>query len=224
MSRKRRRVGGRFVTAFCRCLCRRIVARIGLPSTKRPVICARFSVLRRLILTVVLEVTDGRTQPMVWNADFFQKSGRYAVSMSSVHDVASYILHKQGRMSTWKLQKLIYYSLAWSLVWDDEEPLFDEPIQAWANGPVCPELYRIHKREFAIDDPWPRGDWRSLSSSQRGTVDAVLKYYGKHSGHWLSELTHRETPWKKAREGLPAKARGKHEITRASMSLYYSSL
>jgi uncharacterized phage-associated protein len=32
--------------------------------------------------------------------------------MASVHDVASYILHKTGSISTWKLQKLAYYSQA----------------------------------------------------------------------------------------------------------------
>ena len=39
----------------------------------------------------------------------------------TVFDVANYILNKQGSMSAMKLQKLVYYSQAWSLVWDDEE-------------------------------------------------------------------------------------------------------
>ncbi|WP_307850044.1 MULTISPECIES: type II toxin-antitoxin system antitoxin SocA domain-containing protein [unclassified Saccharopolyspora] len=42
-------------------------------------------------------------------------------------------------MTAMKLQKLVYYSQAWHLVWD-ERPLFDEPVQAWANGPVVPDL------------------------------------------------------------------------------------
>jgi len=49
----------------------------------------------------------------------------------SVHDVAAYILKKQGEMSAMKLQKLVYYSQAWSLVWD-EKPLFRAQIEAWA--------------------------------------------------------------------------------------------
>ena len=57
----------------------------------------------------------------------------------SVLDVAASILKQHGPMSTWKLQKLCYYSQAWSLVWD-EEPLFSEDIQAWAHGPVIPKL------------------------------------------------------------------------------------
>ena len=39
--------------------------------------------------------------------------------MASVFDVAKYILQKSGSMSTWKLQKLCYYSQAWSLAWTE---------------------------------------------------------------------------------------------------------
>jgi uncharacterized phage-associated protein len=56
------------------------------------------------------------------------------IVVASVFDVAQYILRKQGGMTTMKLQKLVYYAQAWSLVWD-EEPLFDQPIEAWSNGP-----------------------------------------------------------------------------------------
>ena len=42
--------------------------------------------------------------------------------MTTVHDVAAYILQKLGKMTTMKLQKLVYYSQAWSLVWDEKPP------------------------------------------------------------------------------------------------------
>ena len=45
--------------------------------------------------------------------------------MASVFDVAKYILKQAGEMSTWKLQKLCYYSQAWSLAWTEHE-LFSE--------------------------------------------------------------------------------------------------
>ncbi len=61
--------------------------------------------------------------------------------MAQLNDVARYILELQGgEVSTMKLQKLMYYSQAWSLVWD-EKPLFDAHIEAWANGPVIRELF-----------------------------------------------------------------------------------
>ena len=67
--------------------------------------------------------------------------------MASAHDVARYIVRQLAPLSTIKLQKLVYYSQAWHLVWEDA-PLFDERVEAWANGPVVPEIYREHRGEF----------------------------------------------------------------------------
>ena len=69
--------------------------------------------------------------------------------MATVFDVAKYILRKCGRISTWKLEKLCYYSQAWTMAWD-EIPLFNEDFEAWANGPVCPEFFKEHKGMFSI--------------------------------------------------------------------------
>ena len=76
-------------------------------------------------------------------------------AMANVHDVAAYILGRCGPMTAMKLQKLVYYSQAWSLVWD-ERPLFPESIEAWANGPVVPALYDRHRGAFKLN-AWPIG-------------------------------------------------------------------
>ena len=64
--------------------------------------------------------------------------------MASVFDVAKYVLKKTGQITTMKLQKLVYYCQAWSLAWDGK-PLFPEEFKAWANGPVCQELFVKHR-------------------------------------------------------------------------------
>jgi len=142
--------------------------------------------------------------------------------MANAHDVATYILKKRGRMTVMKLQKLVYYSQAWSLVWDDK-PLFRDRIEAWANGPVVPNLYAAHRGMFDVK-AWPKGDFRNLTAVQRETIDAVLEFYGDKSSQWLSDLTHSEDPWKEARKGLAPTQRGGNEITHASMAEYYSGL
>lgn len=142
--------------------------------------------------------------------------------MANVFDVAAYILKKQGSITAMKLQKLVYYSQAWSLVWD-EEPLFNEEIQAWKNGPVVPELYKAHAGQFRIES-LPRGDANNLTGKEKETVDSVLETYGDKTSQWLSDLTHMEDPWMNAREGLPADSSSQKEITHASMAEYYSSL
>jgi uncharacterized phage-associated protein len=142
----------------------------------------------------------------------------------SVHDVAAYILKNQGEISAMKLQKLVYYSQAWSLVWDDK-PLFRAPIQAWANGPVVPLLYRNHRGQFSLKS-WPLGAAAKVIRDGNGkaTIDSVLKFYGDKSGQWLSELTHKEDPWLNARKGLSDDDPSTQEITLSAMAEYYGAL
>ena len=146
------------------------------------------------------------------------------MSTVSVFDVAKYILKECEPMTAMKLQKLVYYCQAWSLVWDDE-PLFSERIEAWANGPVVRELFDVHKGRFKIfSNLLPKGDPDCLDEKQKETIKAVLNYYGDKSSQWLSDLAHMEQPWKNAREGLSELERGNREITLDSMAEYYSSL
>ncbi len=142
--------------------------------------------------------------------------------MSSVFDVAAYILQQQGQMATWKLQKLIYYSQAWSLVWDDDV-IFPEEIEAWANGPVVRELYYVHCGKYQIRT-LARGNAETLTDEQRETVDAVLDFYCGKSSQWLKDLTHMEQPWQLARRGVPASERGNAIVTKESLAEYYGSL
>ena len=144
--------------------------------------------------------------------------------MVSVFDVAKYILEQQGDMTAMKLQKLVYYAQVWSLVWD-EDVLFHSPIQAWANGPVVPDLFYFHRGHFKVGaSDFSHADTENLSEKQKETIDQVLAFYGSKPAQWLSELTHRELPWKNAREGLEPLERGNNEIALDDMADYYGTL
>lgn len=144
--------------------------------------------------------------------------------MANVFDVARYILKQHGPMSTVKLQKLVYYSQAWSLVWD-EKPLFKNKIQAWANGPVVPVLFQEHKGKFMVGyKNFPNGNINNLTKDEKETIDNVLDYYGNKSAQWLVDLTHLEDPWKEARKGYKPGENCENEISLGSMIEYYSGL
>jgi uncharacterized phage-associated protein len=139
----------------------------------------------------------------------------------SVHDVAAAVLHTCGRpISAMKLQKLVYYCQAWHLAWLGR-PLFRDRIEAWANGPVVPELYRKHRGRFEVDD-WPWGDASALPAQQQAVIAAVMETYGAVSARALSERTHRELPWRDARAGLNDGDRSSAVIAHDALQAYYS--
>jgi len=142
--------------------------------------------------------------------------------MASVHDVANYILAERGTMSTWKLQKLAYYSQAWHLVWA-EGALFQDRIEAWANGPVAPALYNHHRGQFNVSK-WSKGDSEKLTKAEKATIDRVLASYGTLSGQQLSQLTHNEGPWQEARSGLAPTESSSAQISLESMSAFYLAI
>jgi uncharacterized phage-associated protein len=142
--------------------------------------------------------------------------------MADVFDVAQYILARQGVMSAMKLQKLVYYAQAWHCAWTDDV-LFPNRIEAWKDGPVCPDLWQMHAKSFRVSK-LRKGDPGHLTADEKDTIDRVLAFYGNKAPQWLSDLTHMEDPWRDARRGVPAGAAANSEITPASMTQYYSSL
>ena len=141
--------------------------------------------------------------------------------MATAHDVAASILKRTGPIDTFKLEKLAYYAKAWHFVWQGV-PLFSARIEAWAHGPVVPALYEKHRGQFAVQT-WRWGDEGNLSEDEIETIETVLLAYKKYRGWELAELTHREDPWRLAREseGLTEGQRGNPEITDESMQTYY---
>ena len=144
--------------------------------------------------------------------------------MPTVLDVAAYIVKKCGPITTMKLEKLVYYCQAWSLAWDDK-PLFDEDFEAWANGPVCPELFRRHKGLFVADEKlFSDVNDYPFDRDQLETMNAVLRDLKDKSPQWLSDLTHSERPWKEARAGCAPGEACNNVIEKEVMQEYYGGL
>jgi uncharacterized phage-associated protein len=120
------------------------------------------------------------------------------LTMAHVQDVAAYILRERGPMTAMQVQKLCYYAYGYHLAWEGR-PLFPERFQAWANGPVSPALYKLHKGCFMLQAGDIAGDPDVLDDGERESVRLVLDAYGDLSAHQLSVMTHREPPWQAAR-------------------------
>jgi len=111
----------------------------------------------------------------------------------SAHDVAAELRRRLPGVGVLKLHKLLYYAQGWHLTWAGE-PLFEERIRAWANGPVVADLWADEKHDRGRPPP------RRLGASEIETIDYVIGRYGRFTGKELIRRTHAEDPWRDASE------------------------
>lgn len=112
----------------------------------------------------------------------------------SVFDVTNYCLARADEeeisMTHLKLQKICYYAQAWSLIFDGE-PLFHEEFQAWAHGPVCPELWKRFKIYGSKEIHLRKGtkiDYGIFTPDQKETLDVVWDAYSRYDTKFLERL------------------------------------
>lgn len=121
--------------------------------------------------------------------------------MAKVENVANYILGLSNPdigdiISNLALQKLLYYCQGFYLALHDKS-LFDEPILAWAYGPVVNSIYEKYRYLGAnhIEKPVDIEDFE-LTEAEKAIISEVHEIYGQFSAWRLMEMTHQEMPWK----------------------------
>lgn len=116
--------------------------------------------------------------------------------------VANYIrylaeVYEDSDLTSLKLQKLLYYSYAFYLVFKDER-LFDSKIEKWTHGPVVPDIWQITDKEDFLINPIEGNPRSELSKDQKIIIEDVFKVYGRYAGWTLRNMTHAESPWNNA--------------------------
>jgi uncharacterized phage-associated protein len=149
-------------------------------------------------------------------------------SSNAVLDVAQYFIKRVDResgdvISPLKLQKLVYYAQAWSLVLKDK-PIFLDEIEAWVHGPVVHRVWEAYKDYRYESIPEPEEPLPNFTDEQLEVLDEVWEAYGELSAKRLESLTHSEPPWISAREGLGLGERPQKSMSLEEMKTYYSSL
>lgn len=121
-----------------------------------------------------------------------------------------------------KLQKLLYYSQAWHLVRKDQA-LFKEDFQAWVHGPVLPSQYKRFKafewRPITENVVLPK-----LSDELASYLKEIVDVFGSETAINLELMTHKELPWKEARQELAPDQSSTAIISKESMKAFYQSL
>ena len=150
---------------------------------------------------------------------------------ASCHIIADYFLLKLDplagdALTNLKLQKLCYYAQGWHLALFGA-PLFSEVIEAWAHGPVVPELYqRFKSYKWQAIDPFelvsdPEAD---LHDEQKEFLDQVWSRYNSFSGKMLEHMTHAEPPWKAAYRPATPQGACQNVISHEAMKAHFGNL
>lgn len=125
-------------------------------------------------------------------------------------------------LSNKKLQKLLYYVQAWTLVLYGKKA-FSEDIEAWVHGPAIPSVYHEYK-DYTFN-PIPAdivGSIKAISDDIKSVVQEVLGVYGKYDADYLETLTHTEQPWQEARGNSKPFENSSNVISTSTMKAYYS--
>ena len=143
--------------------------------------------------------------------------------------VAHYFMAKSKEkgtndLSNKKLQKLLYYAQAWSLVLRDKK-LFKDKFEAWIHGAAIPVVYRRYKQYGfnPIDEKFDEGELESLSEDEKQLLDEVWDVYGKYDADYLEALNHSEEPWQKARRELQPFQPCSMKIDETTMKNFYGA-
>ncbi|MBQ4293221.1 MAG: DUF4065 domain-containing protein [Lachnospiraceae bacterium] len=142
----------------------------------------------------------------------FEKADRAAARLEKSASLSKELLaavretfRLMGEITPLALQKLLYFmqGLSYALL---NAPFYPEDCEAWAHGPVVRPVYEL-LRDFCFD---PTEDPRfsvleggeALAEDKQKILLLTLKGFGRYNPRVLELLTHRESPWRKAREGL----------------------
>lgn len=119
-----------------------------------------------------------------------------------------------------KLQKLLYFAQGHYMQENEGNQLFEDDFQAWAHGPVVPDVYSDYKDYSWFNLPKQRND-EELSFKIDNFLDVLLENYGSEDGKRLEIISHDEKPWIDARGKLNPYAPSREKITKESIRDYY---
>ena len=142
--------------------------------------------------------------------------------------IISYIFEQLGEVTPLALQKILYFiqGLYYSKY---GIPLFNDNCQAWVHGPVYTEIYDMFRgfKYDPIDDPrfeLLKGKSNDLNEKEREIINLVVNTFGMYSGKILERITHKEDPWKDAREGYLENEPSQEEISKEAIKEYFVSM
>lgn len=169
-------------------------------------------------------ITDNAYKKIQRKLDQIEKMAKCDTKLQLV---ALYISNSAYDITDLSLQKLLYFVKAFSLGVFGGKNIFNEECEAWAYGPVFPEVYAKYRAygDSLIPKISLKSDYFSrLTNREKEVIDYVLDNFGKLNGKTLMDITHKESPWNEARLGLESFEASQNVISDKSIMEYYRGI
>lgn len=122
--------------------------------------------------------------------------------MHDAMDVAEYVLNYCDKkldnpITNLQLQKILYY-IQGAYIAEENDPLFDNRIEAWRYGPVVPDVYYWYNDNMSnkIKNVEVKNNIE-FSDREREIIERVVNAKIQIDPWELVRETHKEDPWKK---------------------------
>lgn len=109
--------------------------------------------------------------------------------------IISYSRKKGYLISNLKLQKLLYFVQAEFLV-NTGKTCFPERIEAWAFGPVIPEVYDRYQRYGSTDLPDTACDLRgNIDPKDKAIIESMVDRLADYTSAQLTDIPQHQDQW-----------------------------
>jgi uncharacterized phage-associated protein len=116
--------------------------------------------------------------------------------------VGAYLLYKCEDITPLAIQKLLYYSQAFSKIFN-EKFLFSNDCEAWVQGPVYRNIYEKYRHySYNPIEQIKEVEHTLLEEDEKELLESIIINFGCYSGKILERMTHIEAPWRITRKGL----------------------
>jgi len=147
------------------------------------------------------------------------------IDNSKTEQIVNYIITHLEEVTPLALEKLLFFSNGINYAINKTGLIPDES-QAWAHGPVYPQIYNKYKKyKFS---PIEDGIYSThgclvskLSAKELKTLDLVINTFGLYSPKTLEKISHIQEPWLEKRVGYEENEFGNEVIDEKSVKKYY---
>ena len=148
------------------------------------------------------------------------------MSRLTARSVAKYLIARAAQeghpLTNMDVLKLLYYAQGWFLSLYDQ-PLFDEELEAWPDGPVQKAIYGEYK-SYGYSQIADIPEVPTLPEPIKDHLNHIVSVFGVCGGPMLRAMTHSEDPWLNTRGDLSPDERSSRVIQKEDIQDYFSEL